>query len=212
MASTEKATEIERLVATIVDGMQERKAKNILTLDLRQIPNTVCGFFVICTGDSSTHVEGISGSVQEQTRKQLNDRPWHVEGMGHSEWVLLDYVNVVVHVFQREPREFYNIERLWADAKTTVYTEDGKAKVLPQVPKKETVKKPRAAKPKVDKKAAPKGASSRSGVKKGKAASPKAKGKTASTEARPKVVASTKAAAPIVKGKVSKVGTKLTKA
>lgn len=185
MASTEKANEIERLVATIVDGMQERKAKNILTLDLRQIPNTVCGFFVVCTGDSSTHVEGISGSVQEQTRKQLNDRPWHVEGMGHSEWVLLDYVNVVVHVFQREPREFYNIERLWADAITTEYSEDGQAIVLSQVPKKEPVKKLKTSNPKSDKKAVVKVPFSKSGVKKSASARPKSTSTVTSSRPRP---------------------------
>jgi hypothetical protein len=70
-------------------------------------------------------VDGISGSVQEMTRKQLNDRPWHVEGMGNSEWVLLDYVNVVAHVCQREPRDYYRIERLWADAVITEHDADG---------------------------------------------------------------------------------------
>jgi len=133
--------QIEQLAATVVQGMREKKARDIVTLDLRHIPNTVCDFFVICSGDSNTHVEGISGSVQEMTRKQLNDRPWHVEGMGNSEWVLLDYVNVVVHVFQREPRDYYSIERLWADAIITEHDEDGTDVVF------KTAGKPKAAKP-----------------------------------------------------------------
>lgn len=120
--------------------MREKKARDIVSLDLRHIPNTVCDFFLICSGDSNTHVDGIAGSVQEMTRKQLNDRPWHVEGMGNSEWVLLDYVNVVVHVFQREPRDYYAIERLWADAVITEHDEDGTEV------KFKTAGKPKAAK------------------------------------------------------------------
>lgn len=162
MARTTKAKEIELLVATIIHGIQERKGKNIVTMDLRNIPNTVCDFFVICTGDSNTHVEGISGSIQETTKKELTDRPWHVEGMGNSEWVLLDYVNVVVHVFQREPRDFYNIERLWADAIVTEHAEDGTTLVLPQIPKKIPVKKEKKAKPIDAKKAASKARTSKS--------------------------------------------------
>lgn len=125
MTHSLREQQIEQLAATVVQGMREKKARDIVTLDLRHIPNTVCDFFVICSGDSNTHVDGISGSVQEMTRKQLNDRPWHVEGMGNSEWVLLDYVNVVAHVFQREPRDYYSIERLWADAVITEHDADG---------------------------------------------------------------------------------------
>jgi len=141
MVHSLREEQIEQLAATVVQGMREKKARDIVTLDLRHIPNTVCDFFVICSGDSNTHVEGISGSVQEMTRKQLNDRPWHVEGMGNSEWVLLDYVNVVVHVFQREPRDYYSIERLWADAVITEHDEDGTDVVF------KSAGKPKAAKP-----------------------------------------------------------------
>jgi len=177
MARTTKAKEIELLVATIIQGIQERKGKNIVTMDLRNIPNTVCDFFVICTGDSNTHVEGISGSIQETTKKELTDRPWHVEGMGNSEWVLLDYVNVVVHVFQREPRDFYNIERLWADAIVTEHAEDGTTLVLPQIPKKIPVKKEKKAKPVAAKKADAKKAAPRSKAAKATTARPKAAAK-----------------------------------
>lgn len=104
------------LCDAIVEGMQENKARDIVVLDLREIDNAVCDFFVICSGDSSTQVDGISSSVVRHTRKTLQDKPWSVEGKGNSEWVLMDYVSVVAHVFYRETREFYDLEDLWADA------------------------------------------------------------------------------------------------
>jgi len=104
------------LCDTIVEGMQENKANDIVVLDLRHIENSVCDFFVICSGDSSTQVDGISSSVQRHTRKELSEKPWNTEGKTNSEWVLLDYVSVVAHVFYKETREFYDLEELWADA------------------------------------------------------------------------------------------------
>lgn len=99
--------------------MQENKAKDIVVLDLREIGSAVCDFFVICSGDSSTQVDGISNSVVRYTRKQLSEKPWSVEGKNNSEWVLMDYVSVVAHVFYRDTRDFYDLEDLWADAKRT---------------------------------------------------------------------------------------------
>jgi ribosome-associated protein len=110
---------IRQLVETIVDGMQDIKAKDITILDLTGLKNAVTDYFVIATGDSSTQVEGMASSVVRKTRKELRERPWHEEGVGNSEWILLDYVNVVVHIFYRETREFYNLEDLWADANRT---------------------------------------------------------------------------------------------
>lgn len=107
------------LCETIVEGMQENKAQNIVVLDLREIGNAVCDFFVICSGESSTQVDGISSSVVRHTRKVLSEKPWSVEGKNNSEWVLMDYVSVVAHVFYRDTREFYDLEDLWADAKRT---------------------------------------------------------------------------------------------
>ncbi len=107
------------LCDTIVEGMQENKAKDIVVLDLREIENAVCDFFVICSGDSSTQVDGISSSVVRHTRKELSEKPWAVEGKGNREWVLMDYVSVVAHVFYKETRSFYDLEDLWADAKRT---------------------------------------------------------------------------------------------
>jgi len=107
------------LCNTIVEGMQENKAKDIVVLDLRGITSAVTDFFVICSGESSTQVEGISNSVTRHTRKELEERPWHQEGKTNSEWILLDYVNVVAHIFYKDARSFYDLEDLWADAKRT---------------------------------------------------------------------------------------------
>jgi ribosome-associated protein len=106
------------LVDAIVGGMQEKKAKNITIMDLHSIENRVCDYFVICDADSNTHVEAIAGSVEEMVKKVTGEKPYHSEGHGNAEWILIDYINVVVHLFQREIREFYNIEGLWADAET----------------------------------------------------------------------------------------------
>ena len=107
------------LCDAIVEGMQENKANDIVVLDLTEIDNAVADYFVICSGDSSTQVDGISSSVMRHTRKELKEKPWSVEGKNNSEWVLMDYVSVVAHIFYRETREFYDLEDLWSDAKRT---------------------------------------------------------------------------------------------
>ena len=104
------------LCDAIVEGMQENKAKGITVLDLRHIENAVTDFFVICSGDSTVQVEGIASTVSRHTRKELKERPWHQEGKTNTEWILLDYVSVVAHIFYREARNFYEIEDLWSDA------------------------------------------------------------------------------------------------
>lgn len=108
--------ESELLVESVIRGMQEKKAENIVTLDLRQIDNSVSDFFIICTGNSSTQVDAIADSVEEFVRKEIHEKPWHTEGKKNSQWILLDYFSVVVHIFQKEYRDFYRIEDLWADA------------------------------------------------------------------------------------------------
>ncbi len=115
--STKEKSKI--LCDTIIEGMQENKAKDIVVLDLREIPNTVTDFFVICSGESSTQIDGITNSVMRHTRAEIQERPWHVEGKGTSEWVLMDYVSVVAHVFYKTARSHYDIEDLWSDAKRT---------------------------------------------------------------------------------------------
>ncbi len=107
----------KQLVDTIVEGMKELKAHNIVCVDLRDIPNSVTDYFVICHGESNTQVDSIAKSVEKETSQQLNEKPYHKEGSDNSLWILLDYVNVMVHVFYKETRDHYDIEGLWADAK-----------------------------------------------------------------------------------------------
>lgn len=116
MKKKSRVAETKVLVEQIVNGLQEKKGREIISLDLRKIDNAVSDYFVIASGDSNTQVAALAGSVEEMVQKELNDKPWHVEGTSNAEWVLMDYVTVVVHIFQREPREHYNIEGLWADA------------------------------------------------------------------------------------------------
>ncbi len=115
----ERKTSADELIALIIQGVEEVKGHNINLLDLREIENTVCDYFIVCNGTSNTHVNAIVGSIQKTVSKAIKDKPWHVEGEDNAEWVLMDYVNVVVHVFQKQIREFYDIEGLWGDAKFT---------------------------------------------------------------------------------------------
>jgi ribosome-associated protein len=109
----------DELIALILQGIEEVKGQDINLLDLREIENTVCDYFIICNGTSNTHVNAIVGSIQKTVSKSIKDKPWHVEGEDNAEWILMDYVNVVVHIFQKQVREYYDIEGLWGDAKFT---------------------------------------------------------------------------------------------
>lgn len=106
----------EELSQVIIHGMQEKKATDILLLDLRKINNTITDFFVICSGNSDTQIDAIATSVDEEVYKVSGQSPWHKEGLQNKEWILLDFVNVVVHVFNKEKRAFFDIESLWGDA------------------------------------------------------------------------------------------------
>lgn len=108
----------DQLIAQIIQGIEDVKGNDIEILDLRDIENTVCDYFIICNGTSNTQVNAIVNSVQKSVSKALKEKPWHVEGSDNAEWILMDYVHVVVHVFQKHIREFYDIEGLWGDAKS----------------------------------------------------------------------------------------------
>ncbi|SRX54061.1 ribosome silencing factor [Aequorivita sp. CIP111184] len=108
----------DQLITQIIRGIEEVKGKDIEILDLRDIENTVCDYFIICNGTSNTQVNAIVNSIQKSVSKALKEKPWHVEGSDNSEWILMDYVDIVVHVFQKHIREFYDIEGLWGDAKS----------------------------------------------------------------------------------------------
>tara|TARA_R110002049_G_scaffold13497_5_gene58324 strand:+ start:2576 stop:2953 length:378 start_codon:yes stop_codon:yes gene_type:complete len=114
-----KKASADELIALILQGVEDIKGHDINLLDLRDIENTVCDYFIVCNGTSNTHVNAIVNSIQKTVSKAIQDKPWHIEGSENAEWVLLDYINVVVHVFQKQIRDFYDIEGLWGDAKIT---------------------------------------------------------------------------------------------
>ena len=116
---TKENTNADQLISAIIDGIEDVKGQNINILDLRDIENTVCDYFIICDGTSNTQVSAIVNSIQKKVSKEIKDKPWHIEGSANAEWVLMDYINVVVHVFQKHTREYYDIESLWGDAVTT---------------------------------------------------------------------------------------------
>ena len=104
------------LLETIIEGIREVKGIDTSILDLKKIETAVCKYFVICSGTSNTHVSSIADSVKKNVSKEIQEKPWHIEGLNTSEWVLIDYSDIVVHVFQEETREFYRLEDLWGDA------------------------------------------------------------------------------------------------
>lgn len=123
MVNQKNLNESDILASTVVEGMMNIKAKEIISLNLTDIDTAVCDYFIICHGTSDTHVSAISESIIEETLNTLKEKPWHREGLTNNDWVLLDYGNVVAHVFQKDTREFYNIEKLWGDAKIQLYKE-----------------------------------------------------------------------------------------
>jgi ribosome-associated protein len=118
----EKSSEV---VATLVDAavkaIQEKKGKDIVSLDLRNVKNAVTDFYIVCHGESNVQVNALARSVEDEIFKALGEDPSHKEGYENAEWILLDYFNVVVHVFNKEKRDFFGIERLWADAEIKEY-------------------------------------------------------------------------------------------
>ena len=104
------------LVKAIIDSIKQHKGKEVVSLDLRKIETAVCDFFIICHGTSNTHIASIAENVRKEISKQMKEKPWHTEGEANKEWVLIDYFNVVVHIFNKEKRDFYKLENLWADA------------------------------------------------------------------------------------------------
>lgn len=107
------------LVKKIVEGIQEKKGKNIVIADLTEIDDTICNYFIICQGNSPSQVLAIVDSVKEYVRKETGNKVYGVDGVKNAHWVAMDYSDVLVHVFLPEVREFYNLEHLWADAKLT---------------------------------------------------------------------------------------------
>lgn len=109
--------ETELLLKSVLKGIIEKKGLNVLKIDLKKLENRVTDYFVICHGNSTTQVDALCDSVEDTVRAETGEKPWHVEGLDNCFWVLLDYGNVVVHIFLEEYRNFYSLESLWADGK-----------------------------------------------------------------------------------------------
>lgn len=120
----DKNIEKQLLINKIIEAIQDTKGEDIKLLDLTHIENSVADYFIICSANSNTQVSAIAGNVEKKVRNELKDRPWHVEGAENAMWVLVDYVSVVVHIFQKHIREYYDIEDLWSDAKITTIEEE----------------------------------------------------------------------------------------
>jgi ribosome-associated protein len=114
----------DELCQLVVKGMQEKKAMDVVVMDLREIKNAITDFFVICTGNSDTQIDAIADSVEAEVYKLISEHPWQREGKEAKEWILIDYVDVVVHVFKKDRREYYGLEQLWGDAKVTYVEEE----------------------------------------------------------------------------------------
>jgi ribosome-associated protein len=113
----------DELVQLVVHGMQEKKAENIAIINLKHIRGAVCDYFVIASGNSPAQIDAITDSIEEEVVKKTEQHPWHREGKEHKEWILLDYVDVVAHVFKKDRRAFYGLEELWGDAEITYVPE-----------------------------------------------------------------------------------------
>ncbi len=111
------------LAAHAVDAMIDKKAHDITVMDMRQVSG-VADYFVICTGDSDLQIKAVADAIRERIREQCDERPWHTEGTNHRQWVLLDYVDVVAHIFTQDKRQFYDLERLWGDAPSEDVADD----------------------------------------------------------------------------------------
>jgi ribosome-associated protein len=121
--SAARLTQRSKIIKTIISAIQEKKGEKIVSLDLRKIDEAVSDFFIICEAGSQPQVRAIADNVQDQVKKLCDESPYHHEGQQASQWILIDYVNVVVHVMLHETREFYKLEEMWSDATAEQHNE-----------------------------------------------------------------------------------------
>ena len=112
-----RLTKSSKIIKTIIHAIQQKKGENILSLDLRKIPEAVADFFIICEAGNQPQIRAISDFVEQEVKKKCDDNPYRHEGLKHLHWVLIDYINVVVHIMLPETRKFYKLEEMWNDAK-----------------------------------------------------------------------------------------------
>ena len=122
--STVRLTKNSKLIKTIINAIQEKKGENIISLDLRKVNEAVADFFIICEASNQPQVRAISDFVEQEIKEKCDEDPYRHEGMKNLQWVLIDYVNVVVHVMLSETRKFYKLEEMWSDAVTNEHDED----------------------------------------------------------------------------------------
>lgn len=134
LTQTPQTFSAEALSRLIVQGMIDKKAQDVVVLDLRKVKNAVADFFVLCSGTSDTQLDAITDSVEETVQKGSSQNPWHREGRMGKEWILLDYGDCVVHVFKKNRRQFYALEQLWGDAPMTFYDDQGQPTAAPTFP------------------------------------------------------------------------------
>ncbi|MEA3444522.1 MAG: ribosome silencing factor [Bacteroidota bacterium] len=115
--------ETKKLVQTTINALHAKKGLGVMSIKLVKLPNPICEYFIICHGDSKPQVQALAESVIEKVKEKLKINVWHKEGFENAQWILLDYANVVVHVFQKEWRDFYKLEDLWADAEIETYSD-----------------------------------------------------------------------------------------
>ena len=115
---TARLTKSSKIIKTIIHAIQQKKGENILSLDLRKIPEAVADFFIICEANNQPQIKAISDFVEEEVKKKAGENPYRHEGLKHLHWVLIDYINVVVHIMLPETRKFYKLEDMWNDAKS----------------------------------------------------------------------------------------------
>ncbi len=123
MPRRKKQDNAETLLSTIVEAIVEKKGQRIVSMHVGKLPNAVCDYFVVCSAESTTQVDAIATNIEIKVDELLKERPWQKGGYENAIWVILDYVNVVVHVFQSEWRQFYRLEELWADAARTEHAD-----------------------------------------------------------------------------------------
>ncbi|TDB61146.1 ribosome silencing factor [Arundinibacter roseus] len=118
-----KEVSSQDLCQLVTKGMIEKKGQEIAILDLRKVKNAVADYFIICSGTSDTQIDAIADSIEHEVHKAIQENPWHKEGKTNREWILIDYVDVVVHVFKKDRRKYYDLEELWGDAELTLIEE-----------------------------------------------------------------------------------------
>lgn len=111
-----RLTRSSKIFKTIIHGIVEKKGENIVSLDLRKIPEAVSDFFIICEASNNNQLKAIADSIEEEVKKTCNESPYKHEGRQAQQWILIDYVNIVVHIMLPEPRKFYQLEEMWSDA------------------------------------------------------------------------------------------------